>query len=155
MAMTVTDHGTVLRRLIEAAVTGDAGTLGELVTDNVSGWSPNLFVSSSEQLREAMGERDQTFSNVEATVETSVVGDIAVLDDRLSAFTIAESGHDDVRPVAVFARDGDGNVVAGIHGWTWGQCCELVTLWVEEPCRGKGIARTLLGAAEQEARDRG
>ena len=81
--------------------------------------------------------------------------DIARLDDRLSAFTIAESGHDDVRPLAVFARDGDGHVVAGIHGWTWGQCCELVTLWVTEACRGLGMGRALLSAAEDEARDRG
>ena len=81
--------------------------------------------------------------------------DVALLDDHLSAFTIAESGHDDVRPVAVFARDGDGHVVAGIHGWTWGHCCELVTLWVAEASRGQGMGRALLAAAEAEARDRG
>jgi ribosomal protein S18 acetylase RimI-like enzyme len=87
--------------------------------------------------------------------ENPDAADVALLDDRLSAFTIAESGHDDVRPVAVFARDGDGHVVAGIHGWTWGHCCELVTLWVAEPCRGQGMGRALLTAAEAEAGDRG
>ena len=78
-------------------------------------------------------------------------GDIAFLDDRLTAFTIAMSGHDDARPLAIFVRDDDGRIVAGIHGWTWGRCCELISLWVEEERRGRGVGRALLAAAEQEA----
>ena len=85
MAMTVTDHATVLRRLIEAAVTGDAGAVAELVTDDVSGWSPNLFVSSSEQLRAAMDVREDTFTNLDATVDASVIGDKAFAEWTVSA----------------------------------------------------------------------
>jgi ribosomal protein S18 acetylase RimI-like enzyme len=79
--------------------------------------------------------------------------DIAVVDDALDAFTMA-AGHGTPRPLAVFARRG-GSIVAGIHGWTWGGCCELVTLWVSEPMRGRGLGRDLLTAAEDRARARG
>lgn len=81
-------------------------------------------------------------------------GDIAAVDDALAAFTIAAAGHGAPRPLAVFVRDGR-RVVAGIHGWTWGGCCELVSLWVSEPWRGRGIGRSLLSAAEDGARERG
>ncbi|HEY3142090.1 MAG TPA: GNAT family N-acetyltransferase [Acidimicrobiales bacterium] len=79
--------------------------------------------------------------------------DIACLDDSLRAFTVAAAGHDPPRSLAVFARR-DGIVVAGIHGWTWGECCELVSLWVSEPLRRRGLGHTLLAAAEAEARRR-
>ena len=79
--------------------------------------------------------------------------DLALLDDRLNAFTVAATGHADVRPLAVLARDGT-RLAGGIHGWTWGGCCELVSLWVEEDQRGGGLGRALLLEAEAEARRR-
>jgi GNAT superfamily N-acetyltransferase len=80
--------------------------------------------------------------------------DIAVVDDALAAFTVDAAGHDEPRPLAVFARRGD-TVIAGVHGATWGGCCELVSLWVGEQMRGRGLGRALLTAAEDRARARG
>ena len=41
--------------------------------------------------------------------------------------------------LAIFVRDA-GTIVAGISGWTWGDCCELQNLWVEPGLRGHGLA---------------
>ena len=56
--------------------------------------------------------------------------------------------------LAIFVRDA-GTVVAGISGWTWGDCCELQSLWVAPGRRGRGLATKLLAAAEAEAAARG
>ena len=56
--------------------------------------------------------------------------------------------------LAIFVRDA-GSVVAGISGWTWGDCCELQNLWVDPSLRGSGLATRLIAAAEAEAADRG
>jgi GNAT superfamily N-acetyltransferase len=80
--------------------------------------------------------------------------DLAALDDRVEAYTLGITGNDRPCPLAVFARD-DEVVVGGVHGWTWGGCCELVTLWVSEPRRGQGLGRSLLARAEEAAASRG
>ena len=52
--------------------------------------------------------------------------------------------------LAIFVRDA-GAIVAGISGWTWGDCCELQSLWVQPSLRGRGLATRLIAAAETEA----
>jgi GNAT superfamily N-acetyltransferase len=95
--------------------------------------------------------RDRPVLQVE---DDPAADDIAAVDDALATFTVNAAGHGAPRPLAVFARRGDG-IVGGIHGWTWGGCCELASLWVNEPMRGRGLGRALLTAAEDQARARG
>ena len=63
-------------------------------------------------------------------------------------------GLGDEADLAIFVRDA-GRVVAGISGWTWGDCCELQSLWVAPGRCGRGLATRLLAAAEAEAAARG
>src|SRR5271166_2911248 len=49
----------------------------------------------------------------------------------------------------------DVNDAGRISGWTWGDCCELQSLWVAPGLRGRGLATRLIAAAEAEAAARG
>ena len=80
--------------------------------------------------------------------------DIEVLEAQIRREASAVMGLGDELDLAIFVRDG-GTVVAGISGWTWGDCCELQNLWVDPRLRGQGLASRLLAAAEAEAAARG
>jgi ribosomal protein S18 acetylase RimI-like enzyme len=81
--------------------------------------------------------------------------DVALLDERLYEFNASASGVDDGRSLAIFVRDGDGTIVAGLHGWTWGGTGFVQAIWVHQTRRGRGLGSRLLSAAEAEARRRG
>ena len=80
--------------------------------------------------------------------------DIDVLETQIRREASAATGLGDEVDLAIFVRDA-GRVVAGISGWTWGDCCELQNLWVEPSLRGRGLATRLIAAAEAEAAARG
>ena len=80
--------------------------------------------------------------------------EIEFLEAQIRRESSAAMGLGDEVELAIFVRDA-GTVVAGISGWTWGDCCELQSLWVEPSLRGGGLATRLLAAAEAEAAARG
>ena len=77
------------------------------------------------------------------------------LDTEISVFNAAASGNDDARMLSVAVRGGDGDLRAGLYGWTWGGCGYVDLLWVHEEERGSGLGTRLLTAAEAEIRRRG
>ena len=80
--------------------------------------------------------------------------DIELLETNIRREASAVTGLGDEIDLAIFVREGDA-IVAGISGWTWGDCCEMQNLWVKPSHRGYGLATRLIEAAEAEAAARG
>ena len=80
--------------------------------------------------------------------------DGAIVDDGLGVFNERAAPLDGVQRLSCFARV-DGLVVGGAVGRTWGACCELQQLWVEERLRRNGLGAELVRRFEQRAIARG
>ena len=81
--------------------------------------------------------------------------DVQCLDERLYEYNAAQTGVDDGQWLAIFVRDAQHTICAGIKGWTWCGSGYISALWIEERLRGHGVGTQLLQAAEQAARARG
>src|SRR5206468_10021978 len=81
--------------------------------------------------------------------------DVALLEQRVADAACAAAGVGVEEEFAVFVRDEHGRISAGISGIVWGGYCELQAMWVDDEHRGRGLARALMAAAEDEARRRG
>ncbi|MFI6261915.1 GNAT family N-acetyltransferase [Micromonospora sp. NPDC051006] len=79
----------------------------------------------------------------------------ARMDRELTAFNNAATGADDEAGLSVRVTDADGELVAGLTGWTWGGRAGINTVWVRAERRHEGWGGRLLRAAEEEARRRG
>ncbi len=92
---------------------------------------------------------------MEFTVETDPdPRDLEFLETEIRREASAATGLGEETELAIFVRDG-GRIVAGISGWTWGDCCELQSLWVDPSLRGRRLGTRLIAAAEAEAAARG
>jgi len=58
--------------------------------------------------------------------------DLAAVDRGLDLSNHAAADLGAVRPLACFARSADGQLIGGAVARTWGRCCELQQLWVDE-----------------------
>ena len=81
--------------------------------------------------------------------------DVQYLEDRIYEFNSSVTGITDGEWLAIFVRDEDDRIVAGICGNTWGGVCEIRQFWVDASRRNRGLGTKLFRAAEQEARRRG
>jgi GNAT superfamily N-acetyltransferase len=79
----------------------------------------------------------------------------AFLADRIYEFNANATGYFDGRLLGGCVRNDTGEAVAGFNGHTWGGCCELSNVWVDERYRGQGLGAALLRSAEAEAVARG
>ena len=81
MASTASAQASAMRRLLDATVTGDRAAMADLVTADVTGWSPNLFVTSRDELLAAVEQREDAFSGIEVRVQAlDQIGDKAVAE---------------------------------------------------------------------------
>jgi catechol 2,3-dioxygenase-like lactoylglutathione lyase family enzyme len=81
--------------------------------------------------------------------------DVQVLREGLTAHALPTTGLSGFKPVAVFARDGDGTIAGGtlaLINWNW---LHVALLWVAEPLRGTGLGRRILSAIEEVGVQRG
>lgn len=77
------------------------------------------------------------------------------LDDELSTLNAsATPGIEPAKELTVRAEV-DGELIAGVSGWTWGHAAGIAMTWVREDQRGTGVGASLMAAFESEAADRG
>jgi GNAT superfamily N-acetyltransferase len=77
------------------------------------------------------------------------------LVDRIYEFNAQAINRFDAKSLGAAIRDGRGQVIAAICGYTWAGCCQITHLWVAAEQRGQGLGRKLLAGAEAEAIQRG
>ena len=78
MASIASAQASAMRRLLEATVTGDLAAIADLVTADVTAWSPTLFVTSRDELLGALEHHEDAFSGIEVRVQAlDQVGDKA------------------------------------------------------------------------------
>jgi GNAT superfamily N-acetyltransferase len=88
-------------------------------------------------------------------VANPTVEELKALEDGLAEHARPFAGPHDMLPVAILARDGRGEVVAGLYGHTvWGWL-QVKYLWVSQGLRRSGLGRRIMEAAESEASKRG
>jgi GNAT superfamily N-acetyltransferase len=78
-----------------------------------------------------------------------------IVDNGLGEANELAAPLDEVQPLQCFVRDAAGRVVGGAVGRTWGECCELLQLWVDPALRQQGVGGRLVRAFEQRAAERG
>ncbi len=83
----VEDRVALLLRALEAGIAGEAGSLPELYSADVRGWSPTVDVHSLDELARELEGRAEVFSELELTAHAAVV------DDRAYAEWIVRARH--------------------------------------------------------------
>jgi GNAT superfamily N-acetyltransferase len=73
--------------------------------------------------------------------------------DRVNA--AATEGVAPARELTVQILDDEGELAAGMSGWTWGVAAGIGMTWVRDGARGEGLGARLLSSFEEEARARG
>lgn len=95
-------------------------------------------------------------SQLKITIEDAPVpSDLEVLHRELKEFNESRAGASNYKPLALFLRDTENQVVGGLTGSTGRDWLEIDCLWVSEVARGQGYGTQLIQTAEKEAIARG
>ena len=90
-------------------------------------------------------------TDVEIVVGQPAGADRGELVDALLAYNAQTTGITDDTELSAFIRSSDGQLVAGIYGWIFGQTGEVALIWVRADQRGEGLGSRLLTAFEEKA----
>lgn len=94
--------------------------------------------------------------NVQIDIQNKNRPDLdTLLDNLIYEYNCLATGITDGELLNATLEDEHGNILAAINGYTWGECCEIVNLFVHENVRHKGMGSALLQAAAKEAVARG
>jgi len=77
------------------------------------------------------------------------------LSDELDTFNAAATPEVEAAQELTVRIEEDGELLAGLSGWTWGQAAGIGMAWVHPEHRRSGHGSALLAAFEDEARRRG
>ena len=75
--------------------------------------------------------------------------------EGLRAYNLEHLEDKNPKDLGVYARDTEGNIVAGLIGTTHGNWLMVKFLWVSESLRGQNIGSEILKQAESTAKERG
>jgi ribosomal protein S18 acetylase RimI-like enzyme len=89
------------------------------------------------------------------TLDGRPAAEAGIVDDGLDAFNHDNAPLDHVAHITCVARDDAGEVVGGAVGRTWGECAELMQLWVSPPYRRRAIGTRLVRMFEAHAAGQG
>lgn len=81
--------------------------------------------------------------------------DVEVVKQGLDSYDASQGAPVDWVPLALYARDAGGAIVAGLTGSTYWGYLYVGRLWTNPQFRKAGLGSRLLADAEQEARQRG
>ena len=81
--------------------------------------------------------------------------DLEFVETQINRYNVAQTGAYDYQELAIFVRNEQHEIIAGLSGYTWAGMCEVQFLWVHPDQQRQGYGSELLAAAEQEARQRG
>ena len=81
--------------------------------------------------------------------------DKKVVDEGFDGYNEEAAPLHEVRWLSAFARLPSGQVVGGAIGRTWGECCELLELWVDAAQRKHGLGTRVVQEFERRAIERG
>ncbi len=77
------------------------------------------------------------------------------LRDEIGRFNLETTGIAEFHELLRADYDDNGDLLAGVYGWSWGGTCWIEALWVRKDVRRRGVGSRLLAAAEAEARRHG
>ena len=116
----------VLERALEACLKGEVEALPELFTEDVSGWSPNILVTSRGELAEVVAERDESLADVSVKIDAlDVVGNKGYAEFRLNAVfsgpfvvdedTVIEPNGEEILLGAAFVAEFSGDTISAFR----------------------------------------